>query len=240
MSAWAALPRWGRIALVLIGLLLVLVLFPLRIALDLAGVGGEKVTARQVRGSLWNGRIDGLMLGPVGLGDVKAAVAPGPLLLGRVRLDLWRSEGGDALRGAWISGFNRRGIADVTGSMAAGGAFGPLPIGMLEWDDVTVQFAGETCSRAEGRLRVRLNGQYAGLALSQGLSGAATCDGVAVLFPLVSQTGMERLSLRVRRDGRYTAQIAVKAAKDSDSAALAAAGLKQQGGDYVLALEGKM
>lgn len=234
---------WSRrrgIALALVVLLLMLAHFPLRLALDLAGVGGERVQARQVRGSLWQGRIDGLMIGPVSLGDVKAAVAPGPLLLGRIRLDLRRVEGGEALRGAWISGFNRRGIADVTGSMTAGGVFGPLPIGVLEWDDVTVEFAGETCSRAQGRLRVRLNGQYAGLSLSQGLSGAAACDGTAVLFPLVSQTGMERLSLRVRRDGRYTAQIVVKDAKDSDSAALAAAGLKPQGGDYVLALEGKM
>lgn len=232
--------RRGKIALALIALLLALALFPLRIALDLAGVGGDKVMARQVRGSLWQGRIDGLMIGPVSLGDVRAAVAPGPLLVGRIRLDLWREEGGDALRGAWISGFNRQGLADVTGSMAAGRSFGALPIGVLEWDDVTVEFAGATCARAQGRLRVRLSSQYAGLSLSQGLSGVATCDGTAVLFPLVSQTGMERLSLRVWRDGRYTAQIAVKGAKDSDSAALSAAGLTKQGDDYVLALEGKM
>ncbi|GLT01232.1 hypothetical protein GCM10007897_26230 [Sphingobium jiangsuense] len=233
----------SRRAVLLLGVACLLALaafFPLRIALDLAGLGAHGVTARQVRGSIWQGGIDGLMLGPVGLGDVRAAVAPGPLLLGRIRLDLSREGEGDALRGAWVSGFNHKGIADVTGSMAAGGLFPALPVSLLEWQDVTVEFAGDACARAEGRLRVRLNGPYAGLTLSQGLEGPATCDGAAVLFPLVSQTGMERLSLRIDRDGRYSARIAVKRAKDGDGAALAAAGLRAQGEDYVLSLEGRM
>ena len=221
-------------------LLALVAFFPLRVALDLAGMGANGVTARQVRGSLWRGSIDGLMLGPVALGDVKAAVAPGALLLGRVRLDLSREGQGEALRGAWVSGFNRRGVADVTGSMAAGGLFPALPVSLLEWQGVTVEFAGETCARAEGRLRMRLNGPLAGLSLSQGLEGPATCDGAAVLFPLVSQTGMERLSLRIERNGRYSARIAVKRAKEGDGAALAAAGLRAQGEDYVLSLEGRM
>jgi len=214
--------------------------FPLRIALDLAGLGAHGVTARQVRGSVWDGKIDGLMLGPVGLGDVDAALAPGALLLGRIRLDLAREGQGDALRGAWISGFNRKGMADVTGSMAAGGLFPALPVNVLEWQEVTVEFSGDSCARAEGRLRVRLNGPYAGLALSRGLEGPATCDGAAVLFPLVSQTGMERLSLRIQPDGRYSARIAVKGVKDDAAAGLLAAGMRAQDEDYVLSLEGRM
>lgn len=235
--------RRARIGLLLFTLLAALAFFPLRVALDLAGTGASGANARQVRGTLWRGRIDGLALGSVNLGDVRAALAPLPLLVGRMRLDLWREapqEGGDALRGAWTAGFNQRGVDDVTGAVPVGGAFAPLPISVLEFDDVTVHFAGESCADAEGRVRARFSGRFAGLSLAQGLSGTAQCDGTAVLFPLVSQTGMEKLSLRLWRDGRYTAQIAIRGGRDADGVVLSGAGLKRRGGDYVLTLEGRM
>jgi general secretion pathway protein N len=59
-------------------------------------------------------------------------------------------------------------------------------------------------------------------------------------LPLMSQSGMEIVSLRIWRDGRYTAQLSVKGAGEGNAAALAAAGLSQSGQDYVLNLEGRM
>lgn len=238
--AWPAFSRRVKIGLAAVALGAIVVLFPLRIALDLAGAAGNEVNARQVRGLVWHGRIDDLMIGGVNLGTVKASVSPVQLLVGRIRLDLWREgDGAGALAGAVTRGFNQIGMDDVTGTVPAGGLLAPLPVGTLEFDDVTVHFAGDTCAKAEGRLRVRLSGQYAGLNLSQGLSGDATCDGAAALFPLVSQTGMERISLRFWRDGRYTAQLAVKG-EEGTAAALAGAGLTRNGEDYVLTLEGRM
>lgn len=238
---WPALSRRARTGLALFAVFAALIFFPLRLALDIAGTGAS-ASARQVRGAVWRGRIDGLALGPVALGDMYAAVSPVQLLAGRVRLDLWRDDpqGADPLRGAWTAGFNQRGIDDVTGAVPVGGAFAPLPLSALEFDDVTVHFAGDSCARAQGRVRARLEGQFGGLSLSQGLSGEAICDGVAVLFPLVSQTGLEKLSLRVWRDGRFTAQIAVRDEDDANGTALAAAGLTKRGADYVLTLEGRM
>ncbi|MGD9812098.1 MAG: type II secretion system protein N, partial [Sphingobium sp.] len=206
-----ALPftRRTRIGLALFAFAMLIAFFPLRLAI---GWADEGLAARQVAGPVWWGRIDGLTVGPVWLGDVDASVSPVQLLVGRVRLDIWRRTGQpDDLAGAWTAGFNQRGLDDVTGMVPLAGAFAPLPLTTLELDDVTIHFAGDTCSKAEGHVRARLSGTYAGLALAQGLSGDATCDGQAVLLPLVSQTGMERLSLRFWRDGRYTAQIAVKA-----------------------------
>jgi len=239
---WPAFSRQTKIGLSLFGLLLMLAFLPLRIVLDLAGTGTAGASARQVRGPVWWGRIDGLALGPIVLGDVRAAVSPVQLLVGRIRLDLWRDggQGGDGLRGAWTAGFNQRGIDDVTGSVPLGGVFAPLPLSALEFEDVTVHFANDSCARAQGRVRARLDGQFGGLNLSQGLSGEAICDGAAVLFPLVSQTGLEKLSLRLWRDGRYTARIAVTGASAVDAAALSSAGLTQQGDEYALTLEGRM
>lgn len=237
---WPAFSRRVKIGLAAVALGAIVVLFPLRVALDLAGAAGDGVNARQVRGPVWHGRIDDLMIGGVNLGTVMASVSPVQLLVGRIRLDMWREDGGtDAASGAVTRGFNQIGVDDVTAMVPAGGLLAPLPADTLEFDDVTVHFAGDTCAKAEGRLRVRLSGQYAGLSLSQGLSGDATCDGAAALFPLVSQTGMERISLRFWRDGRYTAQLAVKG-EEGAAAALSGAGLVRSGDDYILNLEGRM
>ena len=241
---WLVLSRRAKIGLLIFALIAATAFFPLRIALDLAGTGASGASARQVRGVIWSGRIEDLSLGTVNLGSVRAAVSPVQLLVGRVRLDLWRdgAQGDGPLRGAWTVGFNQRGIDDVTGTVPVGGAFAPLPLSTLEFDDVTVHFAGDTCAKAEGRVRAQFAGEFAGLRLSRGLSGAVACDGNTVLFPLVSQTGMDKLSLRLSRDGRFTAQIAVKTGGDgnSEGGMLAAAGLKRQGGDYVMTIEGQM
>tara|TARA_R110000782_G_scaffold78276_7_gene155333 strand:- start:6299 stop:7021 length:723 start_codon:yes stop_codon:yes gene_type:complete len=238
---WPNFSRRETIGLIVFAALMLVAFLPLRVALGAAGVSKGTIAARQVRGSLWWGRIDSLTLGGVHLGDVDAKVSPVQLLVGRIRLDLWRKEGlPNDFAGAWSVGFNQRGIDDVTGMLGAGGVFAPLPLSTFEFEDVTVHFAGDTCAKAEGRLRVRISGQYAGLNLAQGMSGAVTCDGAAVLVPLVSQTGMERLSLRIWRDGRTSAQLAVKASEGANIAALTAAGLTQRGEDYVLTIEGQM
>jgi len=235
------LSRRAKIGLVLFALFAIVLLLPLRVALGVAGLGDKGVTAAQVRGILWRGRLEGLMLGPVSLGNVDAAVSPVQLFVGRIRLDLWRKAGQpDDFEGAFSAGFNQWGIDDVTGGVPLAGAVAPLPISTMEFEDVTVHFAGDTCSKAEGRVRARITGQYAGLNLSQGLGGEARCDGAALLLPLVSQTGMEQLNLRLWRDGRYTAQLIVKGASGANAAALAGAGLTQRGQDYVLNLEGRM
>ena len=63
---------------------------PMRIALGLSGVERLGVAAREVRGTLWSGRIDQLMLGTMPVGSVNAALSPVSLLMGRVRFDIWR------------------------------------------------------------------------------------------------------------------------------------------------------
>ncbi len=229
-----------KIGLLAVAALSAVALFPLRFALGLAGAD-TALAALSVRGSVWWGRIEGANIGGVDLGTLDAGVSPVQILVGRVRLDLWRKRGqADDLSGAWSIGFNQRGIDDVTGSVPVGAAFAPLPLSTMEFEDTTIHFAGDTCAKAQGRVRVRVNGQFAGLNLSQGMSGAATCDGAAVLLPLVSQTGLESLSLRLWRDGRYTAQLVVKGGANANATALASAGLSQRGEDYVLNLEGRM
>src|SRR3546814_13181949 len=83
-------------------------------------------------------------------------------------------------------------------------------------------------------------GQVAGLNLSQGLSGFATCDGETVLLPLVSQSGMEKMTVRLWLSGRYTAEMRVEMADPAQETALGAMGFARVGDVQMLNVEGSV
>jgi general secretion pathway protein N len=230
--------RWALIGVAVLGLLL---FFPLRIALGLAGVERMGVTARDVRGTVWSGRVDQLMLGKVPMGSVWVALSPVQLLVGRARFDMRRKTGqADDVSGAISVGFGRFGIDDVTGAVPLGRVLAPLPIGGMVMEDVSARFTGGRCGHAEGRMRAQVAGRIAGLNLAQGLSGAATCDGDALLLPLVSQSGMEKINLRLWENGRYTAEMRVETADATLALALEAAGFVAVGNARLLRVEGRL
>ncbi len=235
------LSRRARIALIALLALGLILFLPMRIALGAAGLERMGVSAREVRGTIWDGRIDQLLFGAMPVGSVHAALSPVSLLVGRVRFDVWRKTGlANDISGAMTVGFGRVGIDDVTGVVPLGRAFAPLPIGSLAMDDVSVRFAGENCGHAEGRVRAFVAGQMAGLNLSQGLSGAAVCDGDALLLPLVSQSGMEKITLRLWRSGRYVAEMRVETADATLAQTLGAAGFAQTGNALLFKVEGSL
>lgn len=235
------LPRRARLTLILLFALGFILFMPLRIALGLAGVERVGVAARDVRGTIWSGRIDQLMLGTMPLGSVRAALSPVSLLMGRARFDIERRSGAaDDISGALTVGFGRAGVDDVTGVVPLGRTFAPLPIGSLVMEDVSAYFSGDRCGHAEGRVKAQMAGQFPGLNLSQGLSGTASCDGDALLLPLASQSGMEKLNLRIWRSGRYVAEMRVETADATLADALAKAGFAGVGGARVLKVEGTL
>lgn len=218
-----------------------LILLPMRMALGMAGLERLGVAARDVQGTVWSGGIDRLMLGTTSLGSVNAGLSPVSLLVGRARFDIWRRNGAaDDLSGALTVGFGRIGMDDVTGAVPLGRTFAPLPVSSFVMEDVSATFSGDRCGHAEGRVRAQMAGQFPGLNLSQGLSGVASCDGEALLLPLVSQSGLEKVNLRIWRSGRYVAEMRVETADATLGEALAKAGFADAGSVRVLKVEGTL
>ena len=235
------LSRRMRIILALVLLFALLLFLPMRVALGLAGLERLGVAARDVRGTVWSGRIDQLMLGEMPLGSVRAGLSPIALLTGRARFDIARTKGlADDVSGALTIGFGRIGVDDVTGAVPLGRTFAPLPIGSLMLEDVSAYYAGDRCGHAEGRARARMAGQFPGLNLSQGLSGVVSCDGDALLLPLVSQSGMEKITLRIWRSGRYSAEMRVETADPTLAATLGQAGFAGADDVKLLKVEGTL
>ena len=201
--------------------------FPLRLAgLDRAGV-----TARAAQGTIWSGRLDDASWRGVPIGDIEVGLSTMALLGGRLRLDF----GGAAIRGTLV---RRAGGSGVTG---LSGGVGPLQIGgvamtALTFEAVEIGFAAGTCAEAAGVVRLQ---PAAGLGAGDALVGAPRCDGDALVLPLASASGKQRLDMRVDADRHYRATLAIDNPAEAQRAALLAAGFRPTPAGLALSVEGE-
>ena len=182
-----------------------LALVPLRVAL---APGDEVLTAREVSGSIWSGRLTEARIGPATLGDLDARLAPLPLLAGRAELIGERdSAAADRLEGALGLSRDRRSIEAASGLVPLDIVFASVPIASIDLTDVTVRFRDEQCDSAQGVVKANLGASANGLTLPSSLSGPIRCDRGALMLPLAAGSGGDGLTLHLFGDGRYEARI---------------------------------
>lgn len=229
----------GRSLFLLASFLFALVaLLPMRVALGALGFEQSGLTARAANGSVWLGALQEAQIGPVALGDAKARLNFLPLLIGRARLSIAGADEAAPFEGAAIVARHSFGFEDVSGRLRLGALALPVALSTIDLDDVSAGFASGRCVRGEGRVRAAVTGEIAGIALASGLSGNARCANDALLVPLVSQSGMEQVNIRLFPDGRYRIDLIVRAADPATRGQLAAAGFRPAGAGYVLQLNG--
>ena len=214
-------------------------LLPLRLALDWLGLDERGLAAREARGSIWFGAVSEAQLGSVALGDLQARLRTLPLFVGRARVDLERADEANRLEGSATVSRHSFGIDDMTANLDIGTAFAPLPIASLDLGDVTARYANGSCTAAEGLVKATIAGEVAGIALPGGLSGTARCDDGALLLPLVSQSGMEALNVRLRENGSYQVELAVRPVDDAMRDRLIGSGFSLTNNGYALTVSGE-
>jgi len=218
-----------------------IVTFPLSVAFSLFGLKDMGVTARSLRGPVWWGGAEELTVGGIRLGTVNVFLNPLPLFIGRANVSLIRANGKpDDFLGGLTIGPGVRGFDRVTGSLALGATLAPLPVSRATFEKFTGQFAAGRCSEAEGRVRVQIAALIPGLNLANGLSGDARCDGDVLLIPLASQSGQEKLDLRVHATGAYEAVMRIRTSDPALTGALAANGFQLSGGEQMLRVAGTL
>lgn len=235
--------RTGPTALFGAMLLIALVVFlPLRLVLGLTGIDELGLSARRAGGTVWGGSLTEARVGALALGDLRAHLSPWALLTGGARVEI---EGPGTLSGRGIGGAvtvarHRFGVDDLSAALAAGPLFQPVPVTVLDLDQVSIDFVDGECRQAEGRVRATLGPGPAGLALPPQVSGAIRCDAGGLLVPLTGQAGTEAVSLRIAGDGRYRAELTLPAGDPAAAARLAALGFVQTAGGWRLAAEGRL
>ncbi|RDE05147.1 type II secretion system protein N [Sphingomonas aracearum] len=218
-----------------------LVSLPMRLALDWLGLDASRFAARRVSGAVWLGSLAEAQMGDLPLGDLRARVSPFPLLIGRARVELARrgTDPAQPLSGGITITRHSAGLDDVTATLAAGRAFAPLPVTMLDLQAVSARFGDAGCERAEGMVRATLAGDIGGVPLSQALSGAARCEGGALLLPLAGAGGTQSVSVRLWPEGRYRAELTLGASDPAQAQQLAGAGFQQTPAGWRLSAEGR-
>ena len=200
--------RWWRELFFLGALLFSLAaLLPLRIALDWLGFADKGLSARDATGSVWAGALSEARFGTAPIGDVGTRLRGLPLLIGRARLDVEQEDEG--FRGGLTMSRHGFGIDDASGSIEAP-ALPELPAPMLDLSDLSFRFGDGLCAHAEGLVKARFAGDFGSVPLNAAMSGQARCDGPALLLPLVSQSGSDRLDVRIFADGRYRIDAALR------------------------------
>jgi general secretion pathway protein N len=230
------LPLGWRLYLLVAFLLLFVLLVPLRVALDQLGLDERGLSARSVTGPIWSGRLTEARLRGLALGDLDAGLAFLPLLIGEARVELQHA----SWRGTVIQSSDESGVGDLTGRFGPEALPPSLPIGSVELTDVAARFRDGVCAEAAGRVNLEPRPGAAALANVGQLQGELRCDGDALLAPLVSGSGRERVDLRLFADGRYRLSLIVQASDPVVAAALSAAGFIATAEGLTLTSEGAL
>jgi general secretion pathway protein N len=209
---------------------------PLRLLLP-----GEAATARKVEGIIWDGSIRDLKVGGLAIGDVNARLHFLPLFLGRAHMSFSR---GDAPFAPGVSGAVTRrpggySIDGLNASFSVATLLAPLPAENLQFTDFSARFGSGRCAEAAGSVRLTAPVGVAGLDLTNGLLGKPRCDKGDLLIPLLSQSAMEHVDIRIGTDGTYSAMVLLEGDRVEQAATLALAGFRPVSGGYRLVRKGR-
>jgi general secretion pathway protein N len=225
-------------AICLFGVILIvalIVLCPLGAGIALSGLDKTGLTARGASGTIWSGSLTDASFGPVSLGDLKTGLRPLALLAGRAEFGM----SGNAGEGRLIAAHGLTGIAQVAAKLNVAQAFAPLSLDSFSLNEVTVTFSGDRCVSADGRVRATFSGELGRTELAV-LTGTARCDAGELILPLVSQSALQRLTLRISGQGQWRAVLAVRTTDPATIAKLASNGFAPLAGGYVLHLSGRL
>lgn len=204
-----------------------LLFMPLRLVL---GLTGDTVSARSVLGTVWDGQLIDASIGGQPVGDLHAGLSAFSLMAGKARVKL----DGALLHGAVVATFAGGGGDIETLNLPLARALGPIRLEMIEVSDAHIRFRGGRCSMADGRVGI----QFESVLGSQRLSGTLRCSGTALAVDLLSQSAMERLSLRFPDPSRYQAMLTIRVADTDQATRLAAAGFRETPVGHIIKFSG--
>ena len=208
---------------------------PMRVALTWIGADRAGVSAAEVSGSIWNGRLRAAEYHGASLGDVEASLDPFALLSGTHRLAVRGTLGKATLVEGASRGFEMTDAAIEVGQLRPS-----LPFtGRLRLENATLLFSGNRCQRAEGRITMDVlqrafNGPE--------VAGMLSCAGDAATAQLDGRAQDVEVSIVVRLDsaGRYQAETRIVSTNPMVRGALALAGFAENGGRFTRSDEGAL
>lgn len=207
---------------------------PMSVALAWAGADQAGVSAARVSGSVWNGRLEAAQYRGIPLGDVEAALHPSALF-GTRRLAVQGQLGRATLVQGDTSGFETAdAVIDIEHLKPS------LPLtGRLRLENATLLFAGERCSRAEGRIATDIPAR---IFKGPEVVGTLSCAGDAAVAQLEGRAQDAQVAIAIRLDawGHYQVETRVISTNAVVRGVLALAGFAENGDGFTRSDEGTL
>jgi len=228
--------RQLAIASILLLAIAAIIFMPLRMI-----VSSDAMSARKVEGIIWDGSIRDLKVGRLPIGDVNARLHFLPLLLARAEISFSRGDAPFApgLSGSIVRRFGGFSVDGVTATLPVADIFTPLPADNIQLQDFSVRFIAGQCADAGGSVRLTFASGVPGYELANGLLGTPRCASRQLLIPLVSQSAMERVDIRLAADGGYSAAISLAGDRSEQAQSLILAGFRPVAGGYRMVRRGR-
>lgn len=231
------LTRLQWVLLVLTGILALIALTPMGVAASWLGA-----SARSSQGVVAIGSLRDAALGRAAIGDINLRLQPTQLFLGRVAFGLSRGEatGIPGVSGTVGKGFGGVFVEDMTATLDGRAVSDDLEGSDLRLEGLSFQFNGARCTSASGVVRVDMSRTPLANAIKGGLIGNANCSNGDLLLPLLSQSTMEKLVLRLKGDRSYQATLTIMEPSPETATYLQLAGFQPVAGGYRLVRSGKL
>ena len=231
------LTRLQWVLLALTGILALCALTPMGVAANWLGI-----SARTSQGVVAIGSLRDAAWGRAAIGDINLRLQPTQLFLGRGAFGLSR---GDAPGTPGVSGTVGRGfggvfVEDMTATLDGRAVANDLEGSDLSLEGLSFQFSGERCASASGVVRIDMSRTPIANAIMGGLIGNAKCSNGDLLLPLLSQSTMEKLVLRLKGNGSYQATLTIIEPSPETANYLQLAGFQPVAGGYRLVRSGKL
>jgi general secretion pathway protein N len=209
---------------------------PLAFVLPMALPTDSGVSARRAEGAVWDGVLRDANVAGLPLGDTRVGFDFLPLLVGEARMGFASA----ALRGIVSLSSGSFGLSRGNGVVDLSGRLRPLPLSRFTLDEVAVAFRNNKCASASGRIRADIASDIGGIALPGGMSGTLRCDRADLIVPLVGQSGMERIDLRVAASGAWRADLSVRTSDPVIAGKLLSSGFSTGPGGYTVRVSGAL
>ncbi|MHB8911105.1 MAG: type II secretion system protein N [Lysobacter sp.] len=205
-------------------------LWPLRLVLDASGFDAYRLSAKDVTGSIWNGRLRDAAVRGLPQGDLSVRLRPFSLLTGARRLHLANG----TLSGTITTG-RVQGVEHASGELTLERIESLPGLGLsLLLEDASLTFADGRCRDAGGVIDVAVHLATADDATAPiRLAGRPVCEertGIVQLAPIAGGApGVPRVeaTLRIEANGDYQLQSLVQAGDDTTRALLLLAGFQE-------------
>jgi len=208
---------------------------PMSVALSWLGVDQAGVSAAEISGSIWNGRLKTVQFRGIPLGDVEVSLHPLALLLGARRVAIQGTLG----RATFVQG-DTRGFEAADAAIEVAYLRPAYPLaGRILLEQATVLFSGERCLHAEGRIATDvLQRAFDG----PEVTGTLSCAGEAAVARLNGRLpdGEVSFALRLNAGGTYQTETRIVTANPMIRSALGLAGFSESGDGFVRSDEGAL